>query len=208
MVLNADGHIAMYYSVAALGWPSASRLAQLAREALKRVPATSTTAELAAAPPPLAALHEQAARIIGNYAGLARRIHSLHGYPIVVNVWASWCIPCRAEFNLFAAASARYGHRVAFIGANADDSTSDAKAFLRQHPVSYPSYSVSTTQLTPLAEIESLPTTIFIGKSGKVVYVHTGQYGSQSTLDADVSTYALTRARKVSSAHGADDDGG
>ena len=201
MVLNADGHIAMYYSVAALGWPSTSRLAHLAREALERVPATNTTAELAAAPPPLAALHKQAARIIGNYAGLVRRIHSLHGYPIVVNVWASWCIPCRAEFNLFAAASARYGHRVAFVGANADDSTSDARAFLRQHPVSYPSYSVSTTQLTPLAEIESLPTTIFIGKSGKVVYVHTGQYGSQSILDSDVSTYALTRARKVSAAH-------
>ena len=47
MVLNADGHIAMYYSVAALGWPSTSRLAQLAREALERVPATNTTAELA-----------------------------------------------------------------------------------------------------------------------------------------------------------------
>lgn len=84
MVLNAEGHIAMYYSVAALGWPSTSRLAQLAREALERVPATNTTA---APPPLLAALHKQGARIIGNYSGLVRRIHSLHGYPIVVNVW-------------------------------------------------------------------------------------------------------------------------
>ncbi len=192
MVLNSAGRIAMYYSVAALGWPSTSRLAHLVREALERVPAPNPATELAGSPPLLAALHKQASRIVGNDTGLVQRIRSLRGYPIVVNVWASWCTPCRAEFSLFAAASARYGHRVAFIGANVDDSTGDATAFLHQHPVSYPSYSGSTSQLSPLAQIEGLPTTIFIGSSGKVAYVHTGQYDSQGILDSDISTYART----------------
>lgn len=190
MVVNSAGKIAMYYSVAALGWPSAAKLARLAREALQRVPATSPATELAGSPSRLAALHRQAAQVIGNYSGLDQRIRALHGYPIVLNVWASWCIPCRSEFNLFAAASARFGHHVAFLGANADDSTSDARAFLRQHPVSYPSYSVKTSQLTPLASIAGLPTTIYISATGKVVYVHTGQYSSQGILDSDISTYS------------------
>jgi cytochrome c biogenesis protein CcmG/thiol:disulfide interchange protein DsbE len=119
-----------------------------------------------------------------------RRVRSLRGYPIVLNVWASWCIPCREEFKLFQAAAFEFGKRVAFLGANADDTTSDAQAFLKQHRVSYPSYSVSTPQLGPLAQIVGLPTTIFINKRGKVVYVHSGQYGSGGILDSDIATYA------------------
>jgi cytochrome c biogenesis protein CcmG/thiol:disulfide interchange protein DsbE len=190
MVLNSAGKIAFYYSVAALGWPSTARLARLAHQALERVPATTSASALSDSPPALAALHQQAARVVGGYPALARRIHALRGYPIVLNVWASWCVPCRAEFNLFAAASDRYGRRVAFVGADADDSTGDAKAFLQQHRVSYPSYSVSTTQLTPWASIIGLPDTIFISKSGKVVYFHSGQYASQGALDSDIASYA------------------
>ncbi len=191
MEVNATGQIAFYYSVAALGWPTAAKLAKLAREGLQRVPATNSASALAGSPTKLASLHQQASRLVGGYSSLARRIRSLRGYPIVLNVWASWCAPCRAEFKLFASASDRYGRRVAFLGANAEDSAADARAFLHQHPVSYPSYSVATTgELSPLASIEGLPTTIFINRQGKVTDVHPGQYDSQGVLDSDVATYA------------------
>ena len=78
---------------------------------------------------------------------------------------------------------------MAFLGADADDSAGDARSFLRQHPVNYPSYSVQTTQLSPLASIEGLPTTIYISRAGKVAYVHTGQYSNQKSLDSDIATY-------------------
>jgi cytochrome c biogenesis protein CcmG, thiol:disulfide interchange protein DsbE len=95
------------------------------------------------------------------------------------------------EFGLFSTASARYGQQVAFLGADTADSSGDARSFLAQHPVSYPSYQTSTTSLSSFAVIEGLPTTIFINRAGKVVYVHTGQYDSQGTLDGDVNSYAL-----------------
>ena len=122
---------------------------------------------------------------------LTGRLHGLRGYPAVINAWASWCTPCQEEFPLFASASLRYGRRVAFLGADTNDSAGDAQAFLAKHPVSYPSYQATIGQLSPLAAIAGLPTTIFVNRNGKVVYVHTGQYDSQGTLDEDIGTYAL-----------------
>jgi cytochrome c biogenesis protein CcmG/thiol:disulfide interchange protein DsbE len=190
MVLNSTGQIAFYYSVAALGWPTTAKLEHLVKIALERVPAENSPAALAGSPAPLASLHHQASQIVGHDPALMRRIRSLRGFPIVLNVWASWCIPCQQEFKLFSAAAYEFGKRVAFLGANADDTTGDAKAFLKQHQVSYPSYSVSTTQLGSLAQIEGLPTTIFINKQGKVIDVHSGQYDSAGVLDTDIATYA------------------
>ena len=107
-------------------------------------PGTAAAAqrELAGSPAPLAALHQQASRLLGSTAALQARIEGkpLRGYPIVINAWASWCTPCRSEFGLFANASAHYGRQVAFLGADTSDSPSDAQSFLAQHPVSYPSY--------------------------------------------------------------------
>ena len=110
---------------------------------------------------------------------------------MAINAWASWCGPCRSEFSLFAVASARYGRQVAFLGNDTDDSAGDAKQFLSQHPVSYPSYQSSEAALTPFAQIAGLPTTIFVGRSGRVVYVHTGSYDTQAALTQDIQRYAL-----------------
>jgi cytochrome oxidase Cu insertion factor (SCO1/SenC/PrrC family)/thiol-disulfide isomerase/thioredoxin len=195
VLVTASGRIAWYYSVGALGWPTTDQLVARVKEALARAsaPPVNISAALRGSPPALAALHHQANRVLGSEPQLAARIRSLHGYPIVVNAWASWCTPCRSEFGLFASASARYGRQVAFLGADTDDSTGDALGFLAQHPVSYPSYGASTSNMSGVAPggLQGLPTTIFIARSGKVSYVHTGQYDSQGTLDGDIERYAL-----------------
>ncbi len=143
-------------------------------------------AQLAGSPGSLAAIHGQAGQLLGSSAALRTRLRQLRGYPVVINAWASWCPPCRSEFPLFGATAARYGRRVAFLGVDTNDSASSARAFLSSHPVSYPSYQSSSSELGWLAGIEAMPTTVFIDRSGQVVDVHPGQYDTESTLAYDV----------------------
>ena len=194
VLTSRTGQILYYREVSAAGWPTPRVLARYVRAALARAPQPPGTAtahqELAGSPPPLASLHHQAGQLLGGSQALTARLRSLRGYPVVINAWASWCGPCRSEFALFASASAQYGRRIAFLGADTNDSPGDAHAFLAQHPVSYPSYQTTTTDLTSLAAIEGLPTTIFINPAGKVTYVHVGQYDAQGTLDQDINSHA------------------
>jgi len=52
--------------------------------------------------------------------------------PAVVNVWASWCLPCRAEAPLLDQAHAEFGDHIEFIGVDVADNQADAKAFLSE----------------------------------------------------------------------------
>jgi len=198
VLTSPTGRILWYYDVSTSGWLSHGALEKQVRDALARTPkgppnASAVQTDLTGSPPPLAAIHADANQLLGGEPALAARIRSLRGYPIVLNVWGSWCEPCRAEFGLLATAAADYGRRVAFLGADVNDDTSDAQAFLSQHPVSYPSYQMSAAVVTGVVPegLLGTPTTIFFSPAGKIVAVHTGQYESQGTLDADVGTYAL-----------------
>lgn len=193
---SPTGKILWYQDVSTDGWPKLANLVADVRGALAKAPAAPTSVasaarELAGSPAPLAALHGQAAQLVGGEPALAARIKALRGYPIVLNAWASWCTPCQEEFGLFRAASARYGRRVAFLGADTNDDAGNAQAFLKRHPVSYPSYRATSANLSWLAAVGDLPTTVFISPQGKVTYVHTGQYVTQGSLDGDVTAHAL-----------------
>ena len=195
VLTSATGRILWYWEVSTSGWPDAKALVRDVKAALAAAPQGSAsgselTRELAGSPGPLAALHSQAGQLLGSGSALAARLRALRGYPVVLNAWASWCTACRSEFSLFASASAQYGRQVAFLGADTDDSAGDARSFLAQHPVSYPSYQETDSTLGSLAVIEGLPTTIFINRAGKVVHVQIGQYDSEGTLDQDISSYA------------------
>jgi thiol-disulfide isomerase/thioredoxin len=59
----------------------------------------------------------------------------LHGTPVVLNMWASWCVPCRAETPILERAFKSTGHEVTFLGVASRDRYSDAQAFMDEFGV-------------------------------------------------------------------------
>jgi cytochrome c biogenesis protein CcmG, thiol:disulfide interchange protein DsbE len=150
-------------------------------------------AALTGAPAPLAALHAQANQLLGGGASaLDARLASLRGRPIVINKWASWCVPCRSEFGAFQQASLTLGREVAFIGIDsADTSATAAQSFLRSFPVSYPSYYDHSGALgAKITDSTFTPVTVFFDRAG-AEYIRQGPYPNRAKLEADVRRYAL-----------------
>jgi cytochrome c biogenesis protein CcmG, thiol:disulfide interchange protein DsbE len=150
-------------------------------------------ARLAGAPAPLAALHAQANELLPTPDNALRdRLAALRGRPIVINKWASWCQPCRAEFGAFQRASVNLGREVAFIGLDSGDSSrADALAFLRSFPLSYPSYYDASGRLgTAISDSPFVPVTVFYDRHGGQ-YIRQGPYPSQAKLEQDIRRYAL-----------------
>lgn len=148
---------------------------------------------LAGAPAPLAGLYKQGNQLLpGGTEAYEKRIAELRGYPIVVNVWASWCGPCREEFPVLQKLSARYGEKVAFLGVNSEDSDDLASRFLGENPVPYPSYTDPDKEiLDSMGGLGGVPDTAFYDRSGELVYLKQGPYEENSELEADVRRYAL-----------------
>lgn len=148
---------------------------------------------LAGAPGPLADVYAQANELLpGGVEAYEKRIATLRGYPAVVNVWASWCGPCRLEFPHFQQAAARYGKRVAFLAVDSQDSEEPARRFLEEEPVPYPSYDDPDEEIkTSIGATLGLPDTAFYDRRGELVYLKQGPYDDFAELRADIELYAF-----------------
>jgi len=150
-------------------------------------------ARLQGSPAPLATLHARADQILpGGARALHARLADLHGYPLVINKWASWCVPCQDEREAFQQASASQGRAAAFIGIDSGDtSIADGRAFERAVAVGYPSYYDQSGRLgAAIADSSFTPVTVFYDRAGRQ-YIHQGPYPSAAKLEADVRRYAL-----------------
>jgi thiol-disulfide isomerase/thioredoxin len=152
---------------------------------------------LAGAPRPLAALHRQGSEVLGGGKGAVQeRLAQLRGRPVVLNKWASWCVPCRTEFPLFNVAGVDFGKRVAFLGLDSGDNRADAQRFLRKFPVSYPSYEDPNERIAFALGVSSFyPMTAFYDAAGRRQYVHAGKYPRLADLERDIRRYALGNRR-------------
>jgi cytochrome c biogenesis protein CcmG/thiol:disulfide interchange protein DsbE len=152
-----------------------------------------TKRALAGAPPKLQNLHGKANLLIGGKkSDFEDQMAELRGYPVVVNKWASWCAPCRGEFPAFQQAGLKLGKQVAFLGLDGQDNDGNARKFLAQYPVTYPSYRDPDLKIAPTIQAGiAFPTTIFFDRKGKLVYSHPGPYRTAAELIKDIRRYSL-----------------
>ena len=95
---------------------------------------------------------------------------SLRGKPVVLNFWASWCVPCKTEAKTLEQAFDRYGSKgVAFVGIDYHDVTSDARTFLAHHDITYPTVQDGSGAIGTRYGITAVPETFVIGRNGKIV---------------------------------------
>ena len=151
--------------------------------------AAPDVAALRGAPGPLAEVHRLANRTLPA-EDLEARIEALRGYPIVINIWGSWCGPCRKEFPIFQRVSVRYGKEVAFLGVATEDAEENTAAFLEQRPVSYPSYMDFDGKIADSYGAIGAPATVFYDASGEKTYFHQGVYVDDADLIEDIERYA------------------
>jgi thiol-disulfide isomerase/thioredoxin len=95
----------------------------------------------------------------------------LEDAPLVINFWASWCIPCREETPLLERTHQKYQDRgVRFLGVNVTDDPAAARNFLEEFPVSYPVVRDADQKLaTSLGVGMGLPQTFFVDRDGNLV---------------------------------------
>ena len=147
---------------------------------------------LAGAPGPLGDLYSRDNELVdGGAVAFRDQLSKLEGHPVVVNKWASWCGPCRAEFPFFQGQALERGREIAFIGVNSADNDGDARRFLDQFPVPYPSFRDPDSEVAQVFRgVAAFPTTAFYDSKGKLAFLKQGGYATEAKLAEDIERYA------------------
>lgn len=93
----------------------------------------------------------------------------LRGKPVVMNFWASWCIPCKDEAPLLRDAHERYGDRVTFLGVDIRDAESEALAFVERYGLDYTHVRDEDLSIYSDYGLTGQPETFFIDQDGVLV---------------------------------------
>ncbi|MFN3742515.1 MAG: TlpA disulfide reductase family protein [Anaerolineales bacterium] len=121
--------------------------------------------------------------------GQSIRLNDLRGRVVVLNFWATWCPPCRAEMPTLEKISREYqGQEVVILGINStiQDDMNAIPGFVTQRGITFPILLDKSGKATRLYEIRALPTTFFIGPDGIIRFVTIGGPISEVTLRAQV----------------------
>lgn len=106
-------------------------------------------------------------------------LRELRGHPVVVNFWASWCLPCKQEAPLLAATARTHVGQVVFLGIDVQDLESDGNAFLRKYKVNYVSLRDPSNSSYDAYGLTGVPETYYLDPNGRAVAHTAGQVTAQ-----------------------------
>ena len=109
--------------------------------------------------------------------------------PTVVNLWASWCGPCRDEMPVLDEFAAAASGRVDLLGVATSDNRSAATAFSVEFALSFPSVLDPRAKILADQGLQGLPATLLMDQNGVIVYRHIGVYDTLDELKQDVAQH-------------------
>lgn len=102
-------------------------------------------------------------------------LSAYRGKVVVVDFWASWCVPCRRSFPWLDSMQRKYGEDgLVVIGINEDNEPADAEAFLRSFPVTFRIIADQNGKLAREFDLVAMPSSFVIGRDGELAVKHLG----------------------------------
>lgn len=105
---------------------------------------------------------------------------SLKGKVVIVDFWASWCLPCAESFPVLDELQKKYGDRLVVLAVNVDEKAANMEKFLKKHPVTLTVVRDAGQKLVAVAEPATMPTSFILDGEGKVRFVHNGFHGEDT----------------------------
>ncbi len=118
--------------------------------------------------------------------GKSKKLSDFNGKPLIINVWASWCGPCRAEMASLERLAQYYnGKELHVIGVSTDDYRNKAKAFIKQTEITFENFLDSKLLLENMLGANTIPLTILVSANGRVLKKVRGAYAWDSPKNID-----------------------
>lgn len=111
-----------------------------------------------------------------NMAGETIRLSDFKGKSVLVNFWATWCAPCRAEAPVLQRVAVEYKDKLVIIGVNmtTNDTPAQVPAFVEEFGLTFPIVLDETGEVSQAYQVIGLPTSIFIDQDGIITDVRLG----------------------------------